>query len=270
MSSLPTLTAEPSSPPARRSLGLWSLFWSAVLLLAVGFLVYFVFSVGNSSFVSADATRAKEREKILADRVAEDQKMLQDQPSWFSKDKGLVRIPIDRAMSLTVTELAQVQPHPAYPISQSPPQPASALQAYGTLAPGKSMKAPAPLPTGAQAAGSPAPAPDAAAPAATPVPASPDAAASSKGTAPAPAPTLVAPPPPGPGPAANSVPAPAAAGTPAEAAPASPSPSATVTPPAAQPASSDPWAAVTPPAAQPASPAPAPAGTPAAAPATTP
>lgn len=138
------------------------------LLLAAGYLTYLLFSFGSSRFETPDAARVKERQKILIDRVAEDQKMLHDKPSWFSKDKGLVRIPIERAMEMTVTELSQVQPHPAYAISSSPPQPASALNAYATLAPGKSMQTPAPLPTGAQPAGSPAAPAPAAAPAAKP------------------------------------------------------------------------------------------------------
>jgi tetratricopeptide (TPR) repeat protein len=213
----------------RRYVGGWTFVWGAVLLLAVGYITYLFLTIGAASFETADAKRVVEREKILADRLADDQKMLHAAPSWFSKDKGLVRIPIERAMQMTATELSQVQPHPAYPISKSPPQPASALSAYGTQAPGKAAKATATLPTGAQPAGSPAPA---AAPAATPAAASPAAAASIPAASPAPAPMMVAPPTPGAVPVPNATPAPSAAASPAPSVP--PTPPAQSPPPSAE------------------------------------
>jgi hypothetical protein len=232
----PAVSATESAPPRRQSVGGWAFSWGAVLLLVVGYLTYLFLGIGGADFETADAARVKERQKILADRVAEDQKMLHDKPSWFSKEKGLVRVPIERAMSMTVTELSQVQPHPAYPISQSPPQPASALALYGSLAPGKSTKAASTLPAGAQPAGSPAPAPASALPSATPAASSPDAAVSISKSSPAPAPLLVAPPTPGPVPAAS--PAPNAVAPPVPAASAAP----TVTEPAPSPAATTPAA----------------------------
>jgi hypothetical protein len=214
-----------SNVPRRRSPGGWTFFWGAALLLLAGLVTYLILSAASADFQTLDAKRVKDREKILADRLSDDQKMLHDKPSWFNKDKGLVRVPIERAMSMTVAELSQVQPHPAYPISQSPPQPASALLNYGMKAPGKAIRATSTLPTGAQPAGSPAPPPASALPAATPVPASPDAAASVGGSSPAPAPMLVAPPTPAP----TTSPTPAASAAPAPAQPAA-SPGATPTP----------------------------------------
>jgi hypothetical protein len=203
-----------SHVPVRHRPSRWVSYWGVVLLfvflLLVGYLTYVFFDLGAADFQGADIVRAKEREKILADRQADDAKMLHGKPSWFSKDKGLVRVPIERAMSMTVAELSRVQPHPAYPISQSPPQPASALASYGSLAPGKSTKATSPLPTGAQPAGSPAPVPAGALPAATPAPAAPDAAAAVSGSSPAPAPMEVAPPTPGAGTIVKPTPTPAA------------------------------------------------------------
>jgi hypothetical protein len=198
----------------RRAVGGWTFVWGVVLLLVAGYVTYLFLTIGAGSFETADSKRVAEREKILADRLADDQKVLHGEPSWFNKDKGLVRIPIERAMKMTVTELSQIQPHPAYPISQSPPQPASALSAYGTLAPGKASKGTATLPAGAQPAGSPAPA--TAAPSAVPAASSPAAAAPAPASSPAPAPVIVAPPTPGVVPVPSATPAAAVAASPAE------------------------------------------------------
>ena len=47
--------------------------------------------------------------------------------AWVDKTKGIVRIPIERAMQLTVAELARKKPVPANPIAPDvPPAPAAA------------------------------------------------------------------------------------------------------------------------------------------------
>ena len=91
-----------------------------LLLVAVGLLGWLIFGYYTDHFESADAARAVERRKILADRQTEDYKYLHDQPSWFAKDKGLVRVPIEEAMRMTLPALQAARPHAAYPIATPP------------------------------------------------------------------------------------------------------------------------------------------------------
>lgn len=119
-----TLSVPPSEQeqlPRATALG-GIFFWGAVLLLVTGIVTYVVIGVGLDNFTDADATRVLERQKILQDRVTDDNKYLHDKPGWFKKDAGLVRVPIDEAMAMTLPVLQATKPHPAYPIAQSPPQ----------------------------------------------------------------------------------------------------------------------------------------------------
>jgi hypothetical protein len=60
--------------------------------------------------------RAKDRqEKLKKLREADDKELTTY--GWIDKNKGVVRLPIDRAMQLTVAELGRKQPAPAYPIT---------------------------------------------------------------------------------------------------------------------------------------------------------
>ena len=93
--------------------------------------------------------RAQNREKKLKDLRAEDAKALTGY-AWIDKTKGSVRIPIERAMELTVSELANKKPMAAGPIATPTPE-ASAAPVASPPAP------PSPKPTGS-AAGSPLPA----------------------------------------------------------------------------------------------------------------
>ena len=88
-----------------------------LLLVAVGLFGWMIFGRLAGDYESVDAKRAQERYKILADRQTDDYKYLHDQPSWFAKDKGLVRVPIDEAMRMTLPALRADQPHAAYPIA---------------------------------------------------------------------------------------------------------------------------------------------------------
>jgi hypothetical protein len=224
MSSTSVAPVEPGQAP-RHSAGLRASIWGAVVLLAAGYVTYRFFESGAEGFVDADAQRVIERQKILADRLAEDQKLLHGTPSWFAKDKGFVRVPIDDAIQMTLVDLAKIQPHAAYAISSSPPQPASALQNYGTRAPGAAKKpAPSAPASAASAAPSATPAP---APSATPAPTATPTPAPTPTPTPIPTPTPT--PIPTPVPAASAAPAPVA-DTPAPAETPSPAPSATATP----------------------------------------
>ena len=107
-----------------------------LLLAAIGLLGWLIFGSLADNFKSADATRADERRKILADRQTDDYKYLHDQPSWFAKDKKLVRVPIEEAMRMTLPELQANKPHAAYPIDTPPPDngaPTSPDKGVGSL-----------------------------------------------------------------------------------------------------------------------------------------
>ncbi len=65
--------------------------------------------------------------------------------AWVDKTKGVVRVPIDRAMELSVAELAQKKPAPANPIPPEGAQPG--LQVTAPVAPQPAAAAPAPSPS---------------------------------------------------------------------------------------------------------------------------
>jgi hypothetical protein len=123
-----------------------------------------------------EETRAKKRMEKLKTLREESQKELTTY-AWVDKNKGVARIPIDRAMEVTVADLAQKKPAPAGPIAtpagQTAPagaSPASAAsQQPGTTQPaqpGASGGSPA-----GQRAASPPPATQQSPPAASPAPA---------------------------------------------------------------------------------------------------
>ena len=110
-----------------------------------------------------EETRAKKRMEKLKALHEESQKDLTTY-AWVDKNKGVARIPIDRAMEVTVADLAQKKPAPAGPIAtpaaQTAPAGASpaaaAPQQPGTAQPAQ-PSAPAGSPAG-QGAASPSPA----------------------------------------------------------------------------------------------------------------
>ena len=93
-----------------------------------------------------EETRAKKRMEKLKS-VREEAETALNSYAWVDKSKGVVHVPISRAMELTTVELAKQKPAPAGPIAtpqtQSPAPPTSP-------APGASPK-----PGAAQPAGSP-------------------------------------------------------------------------------------------------------------------
>jgi hypothetical protein len=70
-----------------------------------------------------EQNRAQKRMERLKTLREESQKDLTTY-AWIDKNKGVARIPIDRAMELTVAELAQKKPAPAGPIATPATQPA--------------------------------------------------------------------------------------------------------------------------------------------------
>jgi hypothetical protein len=155
--------------------------WLGIVCLFVLFGLIVLAVIGPSPRTSDyEETRAKKRMEKLKTLHEESQKELTTY-AWVDKNKGVARIPIDRAMEVTVADLAQKKPAPAGPIAtpaaQTAPAGASpapaASQQPGTAQPAQ-PSAPAGSPAGQGAASPPPaaqqspPAPASPAPATTP------------------------------------------------------------------------------------------------------
>ncbi|HEU5246480.1 MAG TPA: hypothetical protein VFU09_05260 [Candidatus Udaeobacter sp.] len=132
----------------------WSAWFGIVLLFAL-FGVIVLAIIGPAPRRSNyEETRAKKRVENLKTLREEADKALTTY-DWIDKNKGVARIPIERAMELTVVELAKQKPAPAGPIAtpeaQSPagaagsPAPASPASA-GSARPGRASPSPAAQP----------------------------------------------------------------------------------------------------------------------------
>jgi hypothetical protein len=117
-----------------------------MILLFVGLAVFLVSQRENIPTV--DEQTAQTRLKNLADLNAENQRIL-TQYRWVDKNKGVVGIPIDRAMELVLVQLQSNKPHAAGPISLPAATPAAATPAAAPPA----AAAPAASPPSAQAPG---------------------------------------------------------------------------------------------------------------------
>jgi len=89
-----------------------------MILLFVGLVAMLAIQRGHVQ--TYDEARKEQRLKNLAELNAENEKIL-TQYHWVDKAKGVVGIPIDRAMNLVLTELQSIQPHAAGPIATPPP-----------------------------------------------------------------------------------------------------------------------------------------------------
>jgi hypothetical protein len=78
--------------------------------------------------------RAKAREEKLKTLQEEDAKALTTY-GWIDKNKGVARIPIERALELTLAELGEKKPAPAYPIATPAPAAASSSPAAASPSP---------------------------------------------------------------------------------------------------------------------------------------
>jgi hypothetical protein len=117
--------------------------WLGVVLLFALFGVIVLAVIGPSPRGDTyELKRTKAREEKLKTSREEAAKALTTY-SWVDKTKGIARIPIDRAMELTVAELAQKKPTAAGPIAT--PEPAAA--AAGAAAPAPAATA-SPSPSG--------------------------------------------------------------------------------------------------------------------------
>jgi hypothetical protein len=124
--------------------------WLGIVCLFVLFGLIVLAVIGPSPRTSDyEETRAKKRMEKLKTLHEETQKELTTY-AWVDKNKGVARIPIDRAMELTAADLAQKKPAPAGPIAT----PASAEATAGKPAaqaapPAGASPAPAASPQGA-------------------------------------------------------------------------------------------------------------------------
>jgi hypothetical protein len=106
--------------------------WLGIVCLFVLFGLIVLAIIGPSPRTSDyEETRAKKRMERLKTLHEESQKELTTY-AWVDKSKGVARIPIDRAMEVTVADLAQKKPAPAGPIAAPSPQ---AAPAGGSAAP---------------------------------------------------------------------------------------------------------------------------------------
>ena len=94
-----------------------------VMVLLFGGFALFLVSQGQS-IPNVEELHAQTRLKNLADLNSENQKIL-TQYRWVDKTKGVVGIPIDRAMDLVLVQLQSNKPHPAGPAVLPTPAQAS-------------------------------------------------------------------------------------------------------------------------------------------------
>jgi uncharacterized protein (DUF58 family) len=149
--------------------------WFGIVLLFALFGVIVLAIIGPSPRRSDyEETRAKKRVENLKTLREEADKSLATY-GWIDKNKGVARIPIERAMELTVADLAKQKPAPAGPIAT--PETQATAGAGASPAPASPAPAGSPQSGGASpAASSSAQAPASPSPAAqssTPSPASP-------------------------------------------------------------------------------------------------
>jgi hypothetical protein len=145
--------------------------WLGIVLLFALFGVIVLAVVGPTPRgADFEQKRAKAREEKLKTLRQADAKELTTY-GWIDKNKGVVRLPIERAMELTVAELSSKRPIPAYPIATPAAQATPAAAAP-----------PSPAPAQPGAAATPAASPQSSA-AVPPVSRSPTASPSTAGTA---------------------------------------------------------------------------------------
>lgn len=151
--SAPTPSQERASTPFGAWLGIVLLF----LFFGIFVLVLVAATPHGDTY---EAKRARAREEKLKTARQDAAKELSSF-AWVDKNKGVARIPIDRAMQLTLADLASKKPAPANPIETPGQSPSPSPAPQPAASPGASPGAP------------PAAAPPAAQPGATEPPAAP-------------------------------------------------------------------------------------------------
>ena len=134
--------------------------WLGVVLLFALFGVIVLAIIGPSPRSSDyEERRAKKRMENLKN-LREDAEKALNTYAWIDKNKGVVRIPIGRAMEVTIVQLAQQKPAAAGPIATPETQAASPAPA-GSPQPSATQPAASPSPAAQSsppASASPAPA----------------------------------------------------------------------------------------------------------------
>jgi Na+-transporting methylmalonyl-CoA/oxaloacetate decarboxylase gamma subunit len=117
--------------------------WLGIVFLFLLFGLIVLAVIGPSPRTSDyEETRAKKRMEKLKALHEESQKDLTTY-AWVDKNKGVARIPIDRAMEVTVADLTQKKPAPAGPISTPASAEATAGKPAAQTAPAGASPAPA-------------------------------------------------------------------------------------------------------------------------------
>jgi hypothetical protein len=121
--------------------------WLGIVCLFVLFGLIVLAVIGPSPRTSDyEETRAKKRMEKLKTLHEESQKELTTY-AWVDKNKGVARIPIDRAMEVTVADLAKKKPAPAGPIATPPAEaPAKAGPPSGAASPSPATQQSPPAP----------------------------------------------------------------------------------------------------------------------------
>src|SRR6266403_1949599 len=109
--------------------------WLGIVLLFLFFGIFVLVLVAIAPHGNTyEAKRAEAREKKLNDaRKAAAQEL--NSYAWVDKGKGIARIPIDRAMELTLHDLASKKPAPANPIEAPAPTPVPAASPAPPVSP---------------------------------------------------------------------------------------------------------------------------------------
>lgn len=121
--------------------------WLGVVLLFLFFGIFVLVLVAVAPHGDTyEAKRAEAREKKLNDaRNAATQEL--NSYAWVDKGKGIARIPIDRAMQLTLSDLASKKPAPANPIETPATAPAPAASPAPAVSPAPAAASGTPKPT---------------------------------------------------------------------------------------------------------------------------
>jgi hypothetical protein len=134
--------ADVTSPPTAARPPISFGAWLGVVLLFLFFGIFvFVLVAATPHGNNYEQKRAEAREKKLNDaRNAATREL--NSYAWVDKGKGVARIPIDRAMQLTLRDLASKKPEPANPIAApaeaaapAAPPPAPAVSPAATASP---------------------------------------------------------------------------------------------------------------------------------------
>src|SRR4029450_12536416 len=127
--------ADVTSPPAPARPPISFSAWLGIVLLFLFFGIFVLVLVSATPHGDTyEAKRAEAREKKLNDaRNAATQEL--NSYAWVDKGKGIARIPIDRAMQLTLRDLGSKKPAPANQIEAPAQTPAPAASPAPPVSP---------------------------------------------------------------------------------------------------------------------------------------